>query len=1522
MAQSPDEAEDNGFLLNLIETQLSAPGRQIRVSGVSGALSSSASIARITLSDDTGVWLEVEDARIEWNRLALLRGRVSVDSLSASRIAWLRRAVPPEDPAVRLPDAEATPFSLPELPVSIRVDALQLDSVAFAQEVFGEAAELAVTGALTLEGGALDTEIAVRRLDAPGGELTLAAAFSNATRALDLDLRLQEPEAGLVATLLDIEGRPAIDLRLSGAGPLDEVDIDFALDAAGSRIAGGTVALRAGEAGLGFDADLGGELAPLIPAQYRDFFAGRSAIEVVGVVKDEGGLRLDTLAVQSAALQLTGALETGPDNFPRSFDLAGSLGDPDGPAVLLPVPGGVTRLQSAQIDVTFGDADRWEGRVALDRLVAGDIKVEEVTLTLGGLAQNLDDPAARTVTINLEGLATGVSAADPNVAAALGTRIDLFADAALPPGGAVDIRQLQLSGNGLSIFTAGSFADLVYTGRSAIRAADVAPFSGLAGRTLGGGLNLHATGSVTPLSGGFDLALDGAATDLALDDPRLDALLAGETALAGRVVRDETGIRTEGLRLGNAQLSFASDGRISSAATDIGFDARLADLALIDPRASGTLTASGRAQGQGGPIEVTVEAAIPQGALLGRALADARLGFAGAVAGADVTGSLEGAGSLDDQPITLEGDIAVAEARRSVTGLQLTVGPDSVVGDLTQDGAGLILGNVTLEAPDIAPLAALALIEATGAVDAEVRLQPDALGQGITVVAAARDLATAGTRVGALDADVRVVDAFGVPLAEGTIEGRDLVAAGLEVTTLSATARQAEQDRMRVVADVALAIGTQADVVAELARLPDGFAATLEALSLRQQGLAARLTAPSTITFQGAAITLTPLALDLGTGSLTAEGRITDAFDLRLDIAALPLDLADAVRPDLGLGGEINGAARVTGARDAPDIRFDLAATEVVAAATAAAGLPPLTVDATGATEAGRLNLDASVASGDGLAAEVNGWVPLGDGELDLAIDIAALPLALADQLAGGRGLGGAAAGQGRVTGPLNDPRAEFELTGSGISADALRDNGVAPLDAALSGSYADMTLAIASARLDSADGVTLTASGLVPLSGPGLDVGVSGAVPLGLANAALAQRDAQASGTVQIDARVTGALAAPQFGGAVSLGGGALVDPQTNFRLDDITLDGRLDGSSFVLDGFSANAAAGGGVSAAGLVSIDAAQGFPADLDITLDDLRYTDGAFVSTRVSGALSVAGPLLGDGQISGEIDLGATEISVSEGLGANAQATLDQVIHQLPPRRVQVTLDRARVDEITPRAEAGGPGGLGVNILIRAPRQIFVRGRGLDVELGGELRVQGRTNDLQPVGQFDLRRGRLAVLGQRIEFDEGALQLVGDLDPQVFFVARTESDDVTAIITVQGRVSELDIVFSSEPQLPQDEVLARIIFNRSADELSAFQLAQLAAAAAELAGAGGNGLLSQLRGAAGLDDLDIITEEDGSTALRAGRYISDNVYLDVQTGSDGTSRAQVNLDITRSVTARGSVGTDGNTTLGVFYERDY
>ena len=43
---------------------------------------------------------------------------------------------------------------------------------------------------------------------------------------------------------------------------------------------------------------------------------------------------------------------------------------------------------------------------------------------------------------------------------------------------------------------------------------------------------------------------------------------------------------------------------------------------------------------------------------------------------------------------------------------------------------------------------------------------------------------------------------------------------------------------------------------------------------------------------------------------------------------------------------------------------------------------------------------------------------------------------------------------------------------------------------------------------------------------------------------------------------------------------------------------------------------------------------------------------------------------------------------------------------------------------------------------------------------------------------------------------------------------------------------------------------------------------------------------------------------------------------MQSDTRGESQAEVNLEVNRNVTARASVGSDGNTTFGVFFERDY
>ena len=203
-----------------------------------------------------------------------------------------------------------------------------------------------------------------------------------------------------------------------------------------------------------------------------------------------------------------------------------------------------------------------------------------------------------------------------------------------------------------------------------------------------------------------------------------------------------------------------------------------------------------------------------------------------------------------------------------------------------------------------------------------------------------------------------------------------------------------------------------------------------------------------------------------------------------------------------------------------------------------------------------------------------------------------------------------------------------------------------------------------------------------------------------------------------------------------------------------------------------------------------------------------------------------------------------------------------------------------------------------------------------------MRLGGTTNDVQPSGSFQLIRGRLDLLGKRLTLTEGLVDLRGALDPYLRFVAESTAADVIVRIVIEGLASDMRISFTSEPELPEEEIVSQLLLGRGLDKISPFQAAQLASAIATLAGRGGDGIVGRLRGAIGLSDLDVTSTEDGNTQLRAGTYLSDNVYSEVTADSEGRREINLNLDVSPTVTLKGGVGSDGGTGLGIFFEKDY
>ena len=342
---------------------------------------------------------------------------------------------------------------------------------------------------------------------------------------------------------------------------------------------------------------------------------------------------------------------------------------------------------------------------------------------------------------------------------------------------------------------------------------------------------------------------------------------------------------------------------------------------------------------------------------------------------------------------------------------------------------------------------------------------------------------------------------------------------------------------------------------------------------------------------------------------------------------------------------------------------------------------------------------------------------------------------------------------------------------------------------------------------------------------------------------------------------------------------------------------------------------AAGGRVDASGSIDLIGA-GLPGQLDLSLTSVVLEEeGLFQTVVDNGDIRVSGALTSGALVSGLITLGQTDILL-EDLSLGGSEPIPEIIHTGESGAQFATRDRAGLIA----RDTGAAVPVALDLSISAPSRVFLRGRGLDAELGGEIRLGGTSAAVAPSGQFELIRGRLSLLGQRFDLSEATATLQGSFDPYLTVAATTSSGGVSATIRLEGSASAPEMTLSSVPDLPEDEILARLLFGRSAGSLSAVQAIQLVDAVSGFSG--GGGLITRLRTSLGVDDFDLTTDDEGAAQLTLGRYISDNAYTEVEIGQGGETNLLLNLDLTPEITARGGVSASGDSSIGLFYERDY
>ncbi|MXO86545.1 hypothetical protein GRI38_10970 [Altererythrobacter aurantiacus] len=415
-------------------------------------------------------------------------------------------------------------------------------------------------------------------------------------------------------------------------------------------------------------------------------------------------------------------------------------------------------------------------------------------------------------------------------------------------------------------------------------------------------------------------------------------------------------------------------------------------------------------------------------------------------------------------------------------------------------------------------------------------------------------------------------------------------------------------------------------------------------------------------------------------------------------------------------------------------------------------------------------------------------------------------------------------------------------------------------------------------------------------------------------------QPDQRLSGPIGVAADFSCRVSQPCLSGIVR-GRNLTYENQTyGTRLSNMTLNGRFDDDRLEIQQLEATAG-DGSVSASGFVSLAADSGYPIDIQVDLDDARLARSDGLDATATGELRLRKTAGSIAELSGRILLPETRYEiVREGAAEVPELT---GVRFKPPRGPA----RISGDEVA-EPQPGILGQLRLDIDLQAPERLYVSGMGLESEWSADLNVSGTSSNPSMSGEVELIRGTLGFAGRSFELVEGRIQFTGGqtINPVIDLVAQEDIDDVTVNVNVGGRAMNPQITFSSTPGLPQDEIVSRILFGNSVGNLSAIQAVQLATSLNSLRGSGG-GLnpLGKLRSATGVDRLRILGADEASgrgTALAAGQYLTDDIYIELVTDARGFTATQIEVSLTPALSILSQAGGANGTDVNVRYRINY
>ena len=258
------------------------------------------------------------------------------------------------------------------------------------------------------------------------------------------------------------------------------------------------------------------------------------------------------------------------------------------------------------------------------------------------------------------------------------------------------------------------------------------------------------------------------------------------------------------------------------------------------------------------------------------------------------------------------------------------------------------------------------------------------------------------------------------------------------------------------------------------------------------------------------------------------------------------------------------------------------------------------------------------------------------------------------------------------------------------------------------------------------------------------------------------------------------------------------------------------MDGDTVRLVQLSGQAGPGT-ISADGVVDLSGAR--QVAMTLRAHDARLLASDLATATGDAALTLNGALDGRLTLGGTVTVQRADITVPERL----------------PSSVAVLKVRIAGKPYVPPPPPPPPPDIALDLTLDAPAEIYVRGRGVDAELGGRIVFTGTA--LNPVAT-----GAAPAAGHgqfwpafSLAPTQGTIDFTGDsLDhPAPDLVATSSTATTTSTLDGRRRGARIQAHAVEFSQLPQDEILAQMLFGTGRAESSPFQVAQIAVALASM-----------------------------------------------------------------------------------------